>query len=114
MRLCKELFILTLGFTIAQAKCYMPKTGTYGNTDKKAEAAVNDFCDHGLAGYFMNGQTKYRCSWLQQKVKADIWVAWMGPGDLTLDSEDCKRRLKDEIYGCSVGGESTVADWYFR
>jgi hypothetical protein len=114
MRLYKRCLIITLGVTIAQAGCYIPKTGTYGNTDDQADAAVNDFCDHGLAGYFTERQTKYRCSWLQQNVKADIWVAWMGSGDLTLNSEDCKMRLKDEVYGCSVGGESTVADWYFR
>jgi hypothetical protein len=114
MRLYKRCLIITLCVTIAHAGCYIPKTGTYGNTDKKADAAVNDFCNHGLAGYFTEGQTKYRCSWLQQNVKADIWVAWKGSGDLTLDSEDCKRRLKDEVYGCSVGGETTVADWYFR
>jgi hypothetical protein len=110
----KLSLVFTLAIAAAQAKCYKPKTGTYGNTDDVAEAAINDFCNQGLAGYFTEGQTKYRCSWLQPNVKADIWVAWMGPGDLTLSSEHCTMRLKNEIYGCSVGGESVVADWYFR
>jgi hypothetical protein len=72
MRLHQLSLIFTLGAAIAQAKCYVPKTGTYGNTDDEADAAVNDFCDHDLAGYFTEGQTKYRCSWLQTNVKADI------------------------------------------
>jgi hypothetical protein len=114
MHLHKSFLITTVGATTALARCYVPKTGTYGNTDEKADEAVNDFCESGLAGYFTEGQTKYRCSWLQQNVKADIWVTWMGSGDLTLDTEDCKLRLRNEIYGCSVGGESTVSDWYFR
>jgi hypothetical protein len=114
MRLHQLSLIFTLGAAVAQAKCYVPKTGTYGNTDDEADAAVNDFCDHDLAGYFTEGQTKYRCSWLQPNVRADIWVGWTGAGGLTLSSDDCKMRLKNEIYGCSVGGESVVADWYFR
>lgn len=114
MHLHKLSLLFTLGVAVAQAKCYVPETGTYGNTDEKADAAVNEFCDNSLAGYFTEGQTKYRCSWLQQNVKADIWVGWRGSGELTLSSEDCKMRLKNEVYGCSVGGESVVADWYFR
>jgi hypothetical protein len=107
MRLHQLSLIFTLVAAVAQAKCYVPKTGTYGNTDDEADAAVNDFCDP-------EGQTKYCCSWLQPNVRADIWVGWTGAGGLTLSSDDCKMRLKNEIYGCSVGGESVVADWYFR
>jgi hypothetical protein len=114
MHLHKSFLIIIVGATTALATCYVPKIGTYGNTDEKADEAVNDFCESGLAGYFTQGQTKYRCSWLQQNVKADIWVIWMGSGDLTLNTEDCKLRLRNEIYGCSVGGWSVVSDWYFR
>jgi hypothetical protein len=77
---------------------------------------IDNFCDNHLAGYFAEGQTKYRCSKLgvQQNIKAEFWVTWKGSGGLTLDSEDCKTRFKNEIDGCSAGGESVVADWYFR
>jgi hypothetical protein len=50
MRIYKRCFIITLETTIARAKCYIPKTGTYSNTDEKADPVVTDFCDHGLAG----------------------------------------------------------------
>jgi hypothetical protein len=114
MHIHKLFLIIAAGATTVLAECYVPKWGTYGNTDEKADEAVNNFCESGLAGYFTNGQTKYRCAWLQENVKADIEVKWMGSGDLTLNTEDCKLRLRNEFYGCSVGGHSVVADWYFR
>ncbi|KAF2196212.1 hypothetical protein GQ43DRAFT_383816, partial [Delitschia confertaspora ATCC 74209] len=46
--------------------------------------------------------------------KYEYWVQWKGNGGLTLNDADCKLRLKNEVNGCGYGGESTVADWYFR
>ncbi|KAI0615963.1 hypothetical protein TUN199_12065, partial [Pyrenophora tritici-repentis] len=99
---------------MVQAKCYDSTTEIYGQIMQGADAVVGNFCDHGLAGYFVEGQTKYRCSQLHENLKFEFWVAWKGSGGLTLDGRDCKRRLRDEIYGCSAGGESVAADWYFR
>ena len=48
------------------------------------------------------------------QLEVDFYVQWLGRGSLTLDNEDCKNRLKDEMNGCVSGGESMVADWYFR
>ncbi|KAH7159194.1 hypothetical protein DER46DRAFT_663172 [Fusarium sp. MPI-SDFR-AT-0072] len=33
---------------------------------------------------------------------------------LDLDNNDCYTRLKNEIYGCDHGGESTISKWRFR
>lgn len=33
---------------------------------------------------------------------------------LDLNNDDCYTRLKNEIYGCDRGGESTVSKWRFR
>ena len=48
------------------------------------------------------------------QLEVDFHVQWLGRGSLTLDNEDCKNRLKDEINRCVSGGESIVADCYFR
>jgi hypothetical protein len=114
MHLRKLFTITTMGVTMVHAKCYDLTTGIYGQTVQEAAEKVDDFCDHYLAGFFTEGQTKYQCLDLQQNVKAEFWITWKGSGDLTLNSQDCKLRLKNEINGCKAGGESVVADWYFR
>jgi hypothetical protein len=113
MHLYKPLIFMTLGVATTQARCYGVTPAIGGLTVQGADAVVDEFCGHDLAGYFTEGQTKYRCKQLQS-YKAEFWVTWMGSGDLTLNSEDCKTRLRDEIHGCDVGGESVVADWYVR
>jgi hypothetical protein len=114
MHLRKLFVTMTLGVATVHAKCYGLTTGIYGQSVQEAADNVDDFCDHHLAGYFTEGQTKYRCLDLQGSAKAEFWVTWMGSGDLALNSEDCKLRLGNEIIGCTAGGESVVADWYFR
>jgi hypothetical protein len=114
MHLRKPFAIMTMGVTMVHAKCYGLTPGIYGQTFQGAAEKVEDFCDHYLAGFFTEGQTKYQCLDLQQNVKAEFWVTWMGSGDLPLNSQDCKIRLKNEINKCTAGGESVVADWYFR
>lgn len=74
---------------------------------------IDEFCNNDLAGYFTEGQTKYRCLQLS-KNKVELWVGWKGRGGLSLNSKDCQIRLKNEINGCTLGGESVIADWYFR
>jgi hypothetical protein len=114
MFLYKPLLIVAFGVTVTYAKCYGLTTGDYGQTEHATNEMVDEFCDHELAGYFTEGETKYGCSNLQRDVKGEFWVKWMGSGDLTLDTEDCKLRLKNEVNGCKAGGASEVADWYFR
>jgi hypothetical protein len=99
--------------TVTQAGCYTSTTGMYGQSMSGADAVVAESCTHDLAGYFDEGQTKYRCLQLPTS-KVEFWVSWKGAGGLTLDSEDCKKRLMNEIHGCALGGESLVANWYFR
>jgi hypothetical protein len=98
---------------MVQAKCDTLTTGGYGLSMANADVNVDKLCDDGLAGYFTEGQTKYGCSQLSRN-KIEFWTGWKGQGALSLDSEDCKMRLKNEINGCSLGGESVVADWFFR
>ncbi|KAI0568824.1 hypothetical protein Alg130_11923, partial [Pyrenophora tritici-repentis] len=97
-----------------EAGCYTLTTGDYGLTVDGADALVDNFCNIDLAGYFNKGQTKYRCSQLNKNLKVEFWVVWMGHGGLTLNKEDCKMRLHEEINHCRLGGESVVADWFFR
>jgi hypothetical protein len=98
---------------LVQAKCYIPTVGGYGLSWADADANVDKLCDSDLAGYFTESQTKYACFQLPRN-KMEFWVGWKGHGALSLDSGDCKLRLKKEIHGCDLGGESVVADWYFR
>ncbi|OAL42758.1 hypothetical protein IQ07DRAFT_553666 [Pyrenochaeta sp. DS3sAY3a] len=108
-----SLISIAHAVSMVQAGCYVASTGLYGQSMKGADAAADDFCDDDLAGYFTEGQTKYRCFQLPNN-KVEFWVGWTGSGGLSLKIDDCKKRLKDEINECSFGGESTVADWYFR
>lgn len=98
---------------IAQAACYGLTTDMYGQSTDGVDKEIDNLCAHDLAGYFTEGQTKYHCVQLP-KNKVEIWVGWNGSGGLTLNSEDCTTRLKNELNGCVVGGESAVADWHFR
>jgi hypothetical protein len=113
MYILKLYAVITLGITMARAECYSTAPGVSGLTIEGSNAAVGDFCDHYLAGYFTKDQTKYRCLQLQENVKAEFWVTRIGSG-LTLNPEDCKKRLGNEINECMDGGYNTIADWYFR
>ena len=98
-----------------QAGCYGGLTGIGWPDRYGAHAFVDQICNSGgVSGYFNQGQTKYRCHQPGSAVKQEFWVGWRGRGGLTLNDVDCKLRLKNEIEGCGFGGESTVADWYFR
>jgi hypothetical protein len=59
MHLRKPFTIMTMGVTMVHAKCYDLTTGIYGQTVQGAAEQVDDFCDHYLAGFFTEGQTKY-------------------------------------------------------
>ncbi|KAI4960125.1 hypothetical protein J4E86_001745 [Alternaria arbusti] len=48
-------------------------------------------------------------------IKMNYEVGWKGSsGGHTLAVEDCKRRLKENINNCPLGGTQTVADWFFK
>ncbi|KAF2844451.1 hypothetical protein T440DRAFT_473367 [Plenodomus tracheiphilus IPT5] len=108
-----SLTVLASTMAAVQAKCYSTSTGIYGQSMEGADAAVEQLCDQDLAGYYTEGETKYRCIQLP-KNKVEFWVGWDGPGGLTLKVDDCKMRLRNEITGCTLGGESLVDDWSFR
>jgi hypothetical protein len=108
-----HLFVIAPVIATVQARCYGMTVDMYGQMMIGADAVVDESCTHDLAGYFTEGQTKYHCLQLTSN-KVELWVGWKGRGGLTLDTADCKKRLMDEIKGCTLGGESVVADWYFR
>ncbi|KAK7187150.1 secreted protein [Paraphaeosphaeria sporulosa] len=98
-----------------KAVCYSADAPWWGSFQDAANAAVDQHCNSGgVSGYFAQGQTKYFCIQHSALQKSEFWVQWKGKGGLTLDDNDCKLRLKNEINGCKWGGESTIADWYFR
>lgn len=114
MKLHTLLAILAPVLGTAQAGCYSGGE-SWGNEKGGATAAASAICYGGIiGGYFNEGQTKYYCSPLAGNKKAEFWVRWGGRGGLTLNNDDCVLRLTNEIGGCEHGGESTVADWYFR
>ncbi|KAH4596317.1 hypothetical protein HBH82_231370 [Parastagonospora nodorum] len=88
MRL-RDLLAVTTVIALVRADCYGITTGMYGQSMTGAGIAVNDFCAHDLA---------------------EFWVAWKGRSGWTLRSEDCELRLTDEINGCTLGGRNFEAD----
>lgn len=107
------LFSILPATLTVQARCYTLTTGDYGKSMVGADAMVDKLCEDNLAGYFTESQTKYGCV-QGSKNKIGFWTGWGGRGALSLNNEDCKMRLKNEINACTLGGESVVADWYFR
>jgi hypothetical protein len=81
-----------------------------------ARGAARDLCNYGvLAGWFNSpGYTKTACANLGNGIRVDFAVGWRGSGGYTLNSGDCEYRLTNEINGCGNGGESTIADWFFK
>jgi hypothetical protein len=112
MRL-SSLVLVAAVIASVEARCYPGTVGDYGLSTDGAAEAVDGFCDRDLAGYFTQGQTKYKCLQLS-KNKVELWVGWRGRGSWSLNSHDCKTRLREEINGCALGGESMIADWFFR
>lgn len=106
-------FLLPILGTV-QAGCYSGGA-SWDNEKGRATATVSAVCyGHIIGGFFNEGQTKYYCVQLTDNKKGEFWVGWKGRGGLTLNDDDCVLRLTNEIGGCSHGGESTIADWYFR
>ncbi|KAG4273696.1 hypothetical protein FPRO04_09563 [Fusarium proliferatum] len=80
------------------------------------QAFVWDACygSQGMfSGQFRPGQTKSMCP---RSVQVGLVFEVQNQWDQTLDlnNDDCYTRLKNEIYGCDRGGESTVSKWRFR
>ncbi|KAF2021245.1 hypothetical protein BU24DRAFT_416902 [Aaosphaeria arxii CBS 175.79] len=97
-----------------QAGCYSGGD-SWGGDQGVANSVVDQICNGGgVSGSFQGGQTKYACRQLSGSKKGEFWVRWTGAGTLSLNDGDCRLRLKNEINGCSNGGESTVAGWFFR
>jgi hypothetical protein len=86
----------------------------------KAVDAVDKLCHGGaggMSGSFSQGQSKTGCLNIRDGVAAFFRVTWYGGSgpspSSTLDDNECKSRLKNEILGCDNGGGSQVVDWYF-
>lgn len=106
--------IMAPAMVTVQATCF--RSGPeWSPTKQIAIDFVNSICNsNGVSGYFPEGMTKYRCKQLRDNVKGEFWVNWKGRGNLSLNDNDCKGGLINEINGCSKGGESTIAQWYYR
>lgn len=118
MKLSIPLVVLASA-TSAMAGCYTSGKPYLNDCNKDSfKGAVDDLCDKAvLSGWFNAPRTRKtacanaRCN----GIKVNLEVEWRGPsGGATLAVSDCKWRLKNEIDGCDKGGESVVADWFFK
>ncbi|CVK96087.1 hypothetical protein LB506_009116 [Fusarium annulatum] len=106
--------ILAFNTQAVNAGCYSGGD-PWPNKDQAAQF-VWDACygSQGMfSGQFRPGQTKSMCPRSGQVgLVFEVQNQW----DQTLDlnNDDCYTRLKNEIYGCDRGGESTVSKWRFR
>ncbi|KAI4959522.1 hypothetical protein J4E86_003244 [Alternaria arbusti] len=112
------LLVILTSATVTMARCF-PDSGQKWATEAckdAARGAIRDLCNSGrFAGYFNQGETKYACAECPYAgIKFDFAVGWQGRGGLTLNKEDCIKRLTDEVNGCQAGGEKVTADWLFR
>jgi hypothetical protein len=114
MHLHTIIAVLAPGIITVQAGCYSGGPTWYPDQGTANEFVYSICKSRGISGFFNQGQTKYRCRQMGSDKKFEFWVQWKGPGGLTLHNQDCNMRLKNEINGCGNGGESTIADWYFR
>ncbi|KAL2075425.1 hypothetical protein VTL71DRAFT_368 [Oculimacula yallundae] len=116
MQFTSTLLALATFATVVSAGCYTSGEGfdTDNNRGHARRAAI-DLCQgQVLSGYFNQGQSKTRCADMDNNKKVDFQVVWLGKGGLTLKPSDCEWRLHNEINGCNLGGESIIADWFFR
>ncbi|KAF1944969.1 hypothetical protein EJ02DRAFT_452059 [Clathrospora elynae] len=114
------LIALTVAHSIArvQAGCYSQFGDIqWGPNKELAKAWVDSICTSAsLSGTFAAGEFKSQC------FVADFWsvavfvVGWNGSSSdsATLADDECRFRLKNEIGGCSAGGQSWVNGWFFR
>lgn len=104
--------------TSAMAGCYGSGKPYLNDCNKNSFLdAADDLCKSlTLAGYFNYRQTKKACAPARcNGIKMNYEVGWKGSsGGHTLAVEDCKRRLKENINNCPLGGTQTVADWFFK
>ncbi|KAH7259445.1 uncharacterized protein BKA55DRAFT_687743 [Fusarium redolens] len=106
--------MLTFSVQTADAKCY----GSGDRWPDKDQAArfVWDACygSQGMFyGQFTAGQTRWMCPRIGNVgLLFEVQNNWNEIVDL--GNDDCYTRLKNEIYGCDRGGESTVSKWRFR
>jgi hypothetical protein len=104
------------GMALSRRGCYSGGLSWYMKKKAAASAAVDGLChggDGGVSGYFAQGQSKTGCVNLSGDSHANFEVAWYGHGGLTLNDNDCKVRLKNEINACEFGGGNTAYDWFF-
>lgn len=65
-------------------------------------------------GWFAPGETKYACVDGGQGIRYDFRVGNRNfDTGFDLGDDDCAARLGNEIWGCDLGGSSTVAGWEF-
>jgi hypothetical protein len=117
MKLSTPLIILA-SVTGTIAGCYSSSGTFIQDCDKNAfRGAVRDLCRGPLSGYFDSpGTNRTICANSPcNNTIAHFTVGWEGRGGgHTLAAGDCELRLNNEINGCNHGGESIVADWFFR
>jgi hypothetical protein len=117
MKLSTPLVILT-SVTGTIAGCYSSSGTFIQDCDKNAfRGAVRDLCRGPLSGFFdsLNTNRTICANSPCNNTIAHFTVGWEGKrGGYTLAASDCELRLNNEINGCNHGGESIVADWFFR
>ncbi|KAF2793237.1 hypothetical protein K505DRAFT_244834 [Melanomma pulvis-pyrius CBS 109.77] len=114
MQLHTLLAIIAPAIATVQAGCF-GSGPTWDPTKNTAVSVVDQICNsNGVSGFFTSGQTKSRCVNIRDHVRAQFEAQWTGGGSLSLNDGDCKLRLKNEINGCSHGGETITAQWRFK
>ncbi|KAF4340776.1 septin [Fusarium beomiforme] len=107
--------MLAFNAQAVNADCY-GSGDPWPNKDQAAQF-VWDACykpDGMFAGQFSPRKTKSMCPRIGSVgLLFEVENQWDGQ-TLDLNNDDCYTRLKNEIYGCDRGGESTKSKWRFR
>lgn len=118
MQLQASILALISTITVVSADCF-GSGDSWSSEIQLARDGVDYWCDNavtnggGLSGSFTAGQTKTRCTEMTANKHAILTVQWTGQGTHSLNDNDCKDKLKQEINACEHGGRRTTADWYF-
>ncbi|CAI6334193.1 unnamed protein product [Periconia digitata] len=96
-----------------QATCYRSGHVWGPNFNTAMDAAARLCNDGALSGSFNANGVKSGCQTLENNVRAQYQVTYIGGGTSVLSPEECKFRLQNEIGGCEHGGQSDVGSWRF-
>ena len=109
--------VLSFGIQSVTATCY-GSGDTWPNTEE-ARSFVHDAC-YNQNGMFTGGyapsQTKSMCPRSGPRSLGLVFEVQNlnSQTGFDLGDDDCYTRLTNEIFGCSMGGESRIAGWRFR